>query len=366
MQPDSAANARGVPAQNLRRKRLLQIVCLVVLLPCFGMAAYWQWSAFHILGRHTSRVQALTFDPDGKTLRSDCSDLNRPEIAGIIWDPATGQEQGSFPGGKRVTLSSDGRFVARYDEANQAIDVWDVELGMQRITLPNTHAELWRMAISPDGAVLASAGCDLKRGAARVTDTEPGEIRLWDLVSGEKIREFGSWESQVSGLSFAPDGKRLASCSWDGSIQLWNVANGREVTAFQKKKEEGGAAVNAVAFSPDGRYLAAAGQQGILVWDAATKELLATLVWGGYGPPLCLTFSPDSQFLAAGGTYASWHYLLRGCRVVVWEAETLQKRADLKGRLDADTVWCVAFSPDGSRLAIGTAFGYVGMAEGKW
>jgi WD40 repeat protein len=363
VQRESAGHAKATPPRRSRRWRLLGVAGLLLLLVCVGTGFWSQWSDYRTLGQHTQGVAALAFARDGKTLYSGCRDKNNAGTAGKAWEVATSRELHNFPGGAGMTLSPDGQLVATLGEATREIDVWETGTGTKRVTLRDAPTELWRMAISCDGTVLAAAGCNVKQDANFPTDTEPGEIGLWGLASGKKIRGFGRWDELVSGLSFAPDGKALASCSWDGSIQLWELATGSEPAAIRPKQEGGG--VDHVTFNPDGRYLAAVARGDVLVWEVETRELIATLPWGGYGPPHCLTFSPDGRFLAAGGAYMQSSNIFRGCRVVLWEAGTWQKHSEVKGRIDpgSDNVRSLAFSPDGSRLALGSFRGYVGLVE---
>jgi WD40 repeat protein len=363
VQPEAAGGGKATPPMRSRRWRLFGAAGLLILLVGLGVGSWSQWSGYRTLGRHAQGVVALVFAPDGKTLYSGCRDNKNPEAAGKIWEVATGRELRNFPGGGAVTLSPDGQLVATLDQDNPRIDVWETATGTKRATLLGVPTDLWRLAISRDGLVLAAAGCNLKPDAVLQSDTEPGEISLWDLGGGKKSRSFGRWDNLVSGLCFSPDGKTLASCSWDGSVQLWEVASGREQVTIQPKQEGGG--VDRVIFSPDGRYLAARAGGKILVWEVETRKLVATLPFGGYGPPLCLAFSPDGRLLAAGGDYLQWYYLFRGCRVVMWDTGTWQRHSEVKGRIDpgSDTVWSLAFSPDGSRLALGSYQGFVGLIE---
>jgi WD40 repeat protein len=326
------------------------------VLVCLGAGLWSQFSDYRTLGHHSRSVYAIAFAPDGKTLYSGSRDAANARSAGKVWDVASGRELHTFPGGRDVTLSPDGQLVAAIIGDGQMISVRDTQTGTKGITLRETPAEIWRMAFSGDGNFLATAGVP-SAGA-------PGELGLWELATGRKVREFQIEANNVYGLSFSPDGKTIAFSSGDGYVHLWELESGTELAVFPTREKGEGGVPDAVAFSPDGRYLAAPRGSSLLIWEVPTRKLVATLPTSGYGPALCLAFSPDGRFLAAGGKYAHMR-ILQGCLVTLWEVGTWQERTEVKGRIDpnGDIVYCVAFSPDGSRLAIGSARGYVGLVK---
>jgi WD40 repeat protein/serine/threonine protein kinase len=180
-----------------------------------------------------------------------------------------------------------------------------------------------RVAFSPDGTRLASTGQD-------------GTVRLWDAADGRTLHVLRGHTGEVMSVAFSPDGTRLASASWDHTVKVWNVADGREVRTLGGHTGH----VSAVALSPDGRRLASGGEdKTVKVWDAADGRLLHTLeghideVWG-------VAFSPDGRRLASGSADHT---------VRVWDVAGGQLVQCLEG--DADAVETVAFSPDGRWLA---------------
>ncbi len=140
----------------------------------------------------------------------------------------------------------------------------------------------------------------------------------------------------LSDVAFSPDGRFLATASYDNSVKLWDAQTGRELRTFTDHSR----VVNGLAFSPDSQRLASGGDDGfIIVRDVATGERLAVMN-GNDGPIRAVAYSPDNLHLAAANGNAT---------VRVWDTETRRSLYRLYGH-DA-TVQDVAFNQDGSYLA---------------
>jgi len=145
----------------------------------------------------------------------------------------------------------------------------------------------------------------------------------------------------VTAVAFGPHDATLASGSGDGTVILWDVAT-RHILA-RLTNGNGSAPVDNVAFSPDGKRLAVGSADGTLrLWDMATRRLLGQPLTDGLGAVAGLAYSPDGGALAAG----------QGRAVVLWDIATRRPLGQpLSGA--AGTVTSVAFSPDGRTLAAG-------------
>jgi WD40 repeat protein/S1-C subfamily serine protease len=145
---------------------------------------------------------------------------------------------------------------------------------------------------SPDGRTVLACG-------------DSGHIRLWDWESRRLIRQFGQLGPgrSVGSVAWSPDGRRVVAGGEDGVLRIWDATSGELIRELQGR----GGRIFGVQFSPDGLYVACAGDgvnQVVRIWDAETGRDVQRLegcqggVWG-------LAFSPDGRrFLAAGGTVA--------------------------------------------------------------
>ena len=143
----------------------------------------------------------------------------------------------------------------------------------------------------------------------------------------------------VNGVAFSPDGKMLASANDDGTVRLWNVINHQPLGAPLKGHS---GSVHSVAFSPDGKTLASAGADRTMqLWDVVSGQPRGAPLRGHSSDVNSVVFSPDGKMLAS----ASWDDTVR-----LWDVARRQLLGDpLMGH--SRDVMGVAFSPDGKVLA---------------
>jgi WD40 repeat protein len=133
----------------------------------------------------------------------------------------------------------------------ERVELWDWEAGVRVREFKGHARNVKGVAISRDGARLASGGND-------------STIRIWDLADATEARTIFGHEGFVLAVAFGPDGTALASASEDHSVRLWETATGRPLASFLGHASH----ASALAFDPRGRWVASGGQAGeVKVWD---------------------------------------------------------------------------------------------------
>jgi WD40 repeat protein len=238
---------------------------------------------------------------------------------------------GFLPDGKRV-------LSAGFDKV---LRLWDAETGSELRRFDGHSEAIAALAISPDGrlALSGGGGSQTSPPAANWVSGKDLTVRLWDLTSGKKIRDFVGHTGIVWCLAFSPDGRRALSGSMDHTVRLWNVATGREVHRFQHN-----AWVMGVCFSPDGKRGLSSTENGdIVLWELETGRYLRNFK-GHAGGVECVAFSPDGLHILSAG---------RDGTVRLWDVRREKEIRHLADNLGQQVH--VAFSPDGRRaLTAGT------------
>ncbi len=306
-----------------------------------GTARLWDVSTHSQVGAPMTAdakpVDAVAFSPDGKILATASDDGTAR-----LWSVRTHRQVGApmTVDGEAmlsVVFSPDGKTLATATLGSAVARLWDVATQQQVASLWVSNVQVLSVAFSPDGTMLAIGSAD---------DNGAGTARLWDVSTQQQIGTPLIADSTFAeSVAFSPDGKTLATAGQDDTARLWNVGTQQQIGAPMTAGRD---YAYAVAFSPDGKILATADCDGtVRLWNVATRQQIGAPMLIG----ACvhnLAFSPDGKILAAGS--------LDG-KVELRDATTHQV-IGAPIVLHA-SVYGMAFSPDGKILATGDSGGAV-------
>ena len=245
----------------------------------------------------------------------------------------------TFDKAQSISFSPDSKWIA---SGGTAVKVWEADTGrLLRIFKKReaTGVDVDAIAFSPDGKWMAVGGS--------TSDPE-----IWDAGAGRFMRKLESVHDSslewLRGVAFSPDGKVVAAAA-GSKIKIWDAQTGQFLM-----KLSGHRWVESITFSLDGQLIASAGGEDdtVRLWNARTGEVLRTLS-ATRDRVKSVAFSPDAKWVAAG-IHSNY-----GSSAQIWETATgqlLHTIGDPGGE-------AVAFSPDGRWLATGTRLWDAGTAQ---
>ena len=282
-------------------------------------------------------VASLAFCADGRLIAASLATGKAPDVR--EWDPATGQvrprEIPATEGGDAVDVSPDGRMLAvRYWKKSASgmaggVQLWSLSLGEHSRDLPS-KTPITALAWSRDGMTLATA-------AAK-------SITVWDVGSGRTEATWTAHDAAVTCLAVSRDGAQVASAGtqWTratgGEVRVWESTTGKSLASLHTQEP-----VASLAFGAADQLAIGTGQAEvgpIEVHDWAKGQILSGLK-GHSGPVMALAFGSGGRILASGGSDHT---------VRIWEVATSKERNPLS--LQHGPAAGVAFAPDSRSVAV--------------
>jgi WD40 repeat protein len=378
----------------------------------------FDWRQQKVVGKIESRAETFAFTPDGTALATGGAD----QVV-QLWDARTGKLLRKFRGHHEqgtalLCFSADGRLLATKEMTDNgsgagSLRMWDVKTGAEVCVNPGHRGPINRVAYSPDGRLIVSAGGDRRilwwdaktgrmigESKAEVlpyttTDARTGHIRsirhlcfsadgsrlatacaqnilVWDVATRKLVGQIPSCDSNMKCMALSPDGKQVVTLHPNGAVDTWDVATGKNRAHFKLwplDPDGEQAPVVRAAFSPDATHLAVFPPNAteILVYHVGSGKMVRCLAIApprvpevSGSQPLCLAvvFSADGRYLTASVQDSSprfhrsgWDATPPRSSIHVWELAGGAKTTMIRDIPGA--VYALAFSPDGRSLLHG-------------
>jgi WD40 repeat protein len=217
---------------------------------------------------HTEGTFSVAFSPDGQTLAAGSGDGTV-----VLWAVASRRQRAIIrhPRSQLVAFTADGQCLVTaggVSHYTNEIKIWDSTSWKEQKTLfwQNDRSDIHCIAMAPKSRRFVTGGSQI--------------VAVWDALTGKELVTFKVHPSLLAALAVSPDGALLATAGLNTSdpessgVKLWELSTGKALHTFP---EPSGQRVTSLAFSLDGRLLAVACQNKCVFWDLSTKAVVMTL-----------------------------------------------------------------------------------------
>lgn len=293
---------------------------------------------------------------------------NRQAGSISIWDPEANQILSTIPGADFASFPNQKGNLIAVSSNDNTVKLLEISSGQGLSSFSGHQTRVRAAAFSPDGKYLLTKS--------------NSEYILWEIESSTIMLEIPAplGDAQILGAAFSQDGQYIALIDKDSAITIFEIESAQQTLSFQP-----GLDILAIAFNPDGTYLAGAGRAVFAaIWDVASGEVVNTLdllqlpVSSGQAQDETITFSPDGNRLALSGIIwdpvngqmlfpllghtqglTSQVFNSDGTRLITASLDGIVRIWDLSPQHEllvlshpsSNFLWDVAFSPDGNYLA---------------